>query len=227
MQTGRAERRALRYFIYIKLLGNEPLSFEHADYAAYELALQAQFALLCLKAGVEGARSARKHGDELIRKRGIFATAAELSSLSGPMILASTTDSAKNSPYRVTRSPTGTERHNCRRKIRHTSLWNALLHALELRDPNVCVYTCTVCGALHVGHDQTGRRPRPERAVRNRLNLIDQALRELDRGIIELRREKKVLSKKIRHLTFIPKISKIAIQLFCWVRPSRRSVDAV
>jgi hypothetical protein len=223
MQVGTAKRRALRYFIYIKLLGDEPLPFEHPDYGDYELALQAQFALLCLNAGAQAANSARKRGDKLIRGKGVLATVAEISSL--PMPTGSRIGSDRSGVSGILRSPTAGERSNCRRKIRHARLWNALSHALQLRDPNVCVYTCFVCDGLHVGHVQTGG-TKAERAARSRLYLINQALRELERVRIELRREKRTLSKKYGCLELIPQMTKVIIHLFCRGLPSRRSDGA-
>jgi hypothetical protein len=216
MQAGATQRRALRYAIYIRLLGDEPLSFEHSDYGAYELELHAQFALLCLKAGAHAARSARKRGEDLIRRKGVFATAAELSNPSATALV-SARDSATEERSDGRHSPTRTEKCNCRRKVRHARFWSALSHAAQLHDPNLCVYTCAVCNGLHVGHNRAERRPKAEETVRNQLDAINQAIRQLDRGRIHLRREKRTLLKRYGYLTLIPRISNVLIQLFCRV----------
>lgn len=45
MSTDAARRRALRFAIYINLLGRDPVRFNHGGYGKYEFALQEQFAI--------------------------------------------------------------------------------------------------------------------------------------------------------------------------------------
>ena len=45
-----------------------------------------------------------------------------------------------------------TDAEKCKRKLRHTDYWSALLHARALGVEHMVIYPCPVCDGLHLGH---------------------------------------------------------------------------
>jgi hypothetical protein len=78
-----SKRTALRFVVYIRALGGQPLPFEHRDYRAYAAALQSQFDKLRQTVDPATAREARIAGRALIREKTL--TIAEGNLLSATM----------------------------------------------------------------------------------------------------------------------------------------------
>lgn len=158
MPNGAEKRRALRTAIYIRLLGQKPIPFQHRSYGAYEFALLEQFAQLGQSVGYKNAVEARKQGDTLITRQGLIPTVRELFGTEHPehqpaVTLASTLQLIQSETAAAhSGGEKRMEKQICRRKLRHPDLLSALTHAARLNDPGLTIYECPFCDGLHVGH---------------------------------------------------------------------------
>lgn len=221
---GASKRTALRFVVYIRALGGQPLPFDHWDYRTYAAALQSQFDKLRQAADPAIAREARIAGRALIREKTLTVAAGDLLSAipsmtnsqreAGRATATVRETSPKNSDDLISVTTQEEEslksgglnskdRWNCRRKLRHRNYLSALHHASRLEHPDLNIYPCTVCDGLHVGHDSTGESVRWLRKASKKLRAIESRLHELDRERQELEGQKKTLLEERRCLLVV------------------------
>jgi hypothetical protein len=147
---GASKRTALRFAVYIRGLGGEPLPFAHTDYRAYTVALQRQYDNLRLALDPTVVKEARAAGRILIRRQSLAVAAGN--SISAIPSIAHCTDYQQNPSHAVsllktasaqrrgessmveaeagnlpkTQRQSAKDAWNCRRKIRHSDYLSAI-----------------------------------------------------------------------------------------------------
>ena len=180
---GKLKREALRLAIYIRMLGKSPVVSETNDWGVRATELRKQYESARGSTEAEKGRQGRIAGRGLIRKYGLVGAAQILL----PEIFRNVS-ACDDLPFADRCRPdskryTSKETWNCRRKLKHVDLLSALRHAEALGDPEMVVYACMICGALHVGHH-------PLRAkidkITSKLRMIAEDLSLLNRRRAEL-----------------------------------------
>lgn len=203
-------RTALRWVVYIRTMGGEPIPFQHGSHREWALALQRQHEQLRLGVAPEFCKTAKLSARALIKQKGYRRAANEAVPVSvctssaaepwgGPdgceYVPADTNDprgqllSAKE-PRALKRAENA-----CCHKVRHPHHLSAVLHAIRL-GKDVRVFECQACGFLHVGHDPETPGTRDYRRARKRLRAVEKRLLALDDEWIRIVREKQVLLRK-------------------------------
>jgi hypothetical protein len=92
-----SKKTALRFVVYIRALGGQPLPFDHRDYRAYAAALQSQFDKLRQAVDPAIAREARIVGRALIREKTLTIAAGDglSANISGPSVAHSQGDAGR------------------------------------------------------------------------------------------------------------------------------------
>jgi hypothetical protein len=211
-------RTAMRFAVYVRSLGAEPLPFRHKTYEAYAVALQRQYEELLRTVEPAIAREARIAGRVLIRKRTLQVAAGDLFPTQQPpkvvkspipdppAFAASMVEPGDVQPENACGGnggaeaslpgpglPTPNDIWTCRRKIRHFDYLSALKHASRLEDHDLHIYPCDVCMGLHVGHDPTRETFQKRKKLRKKLNMLARRLDVLEREKRQLEIQKLAL----------------------------------
>jgi len=212
-RMGASKRKALRFAVYIKCLGGEPLPHAHVDYRAYATALQSQYDRLKQTLDPAAVQEARKAGRLLIRRKSLTVVMEKVlpaissnppgighSHIQGSALPAESDRSsselclakAENIHPQVLRRAIVRDLRNCQRKMRHLDYLSALKHACRLGD-DINIYPCHLCRGLHVGHDPSSKKVKERKKVSRRLNVIAKRLEVLDRERHHLESERRVI----------------------------------
>ena len=216
-RMGASKRSALRFAVYIRCLGGEPLPFAHKGYRAYALALQRQYEQLRQTLDPVAAQEARRAGRLLIRQKSLLVAASnsflvippDSSTHDGQQDPGSTTMPAKSASTKINGSSATADSEgenlrkaqrlrmkdarNCRRKIRHSNYLSALQHACNLAQNDINIYPCPICDGLHLGHDPSSETVKKRKQVRKKLNRIAQRLQALEREKRQLEDQRRAL----------------------------------
>ncbi len=208
---------AMRFGVYIRCLGAEPLRLERRTYRAYAIALQRQYDELRRTVDPATARQAKSAGRALIRQHTFRAAAGDLfpAQPSRPakvhlpevpadeVLAVSEFDGQSWDTSRNTENTEGStmepalpkpkDMWNCRRKIRHSDYLSAMKHASRFAKENLDIYPCIVCGGMHVGHDPSSDKVQERKKARRELNLIAKRLEVLNREKRQLEEQKLAL----------------------------------
>jgi hypothetical protein len=140
------KRIAMRFALYIKTLGAEPIPLQHNGYRDYAIALQRQYEQLRIQLGSETVDQARRSARREIKKLTLSLAAQDLVPPVPPTPL---------KPRTKTSVPNSHEKWNCRRKLVHSNFLSALHHAHQLSigrgDTNLRIYPCLVCNGIQIG----------------------------------------------------------------------------
>jgi len=201
-------RTGLRFCVYIRAIGGEPVPFRHGSHREWALDLQRQHERLRRGTDPEHVKAAKSSAKALIRQMGYRKAAEEVvpvqvggagvqspcvhcgdySHLHAPAIA----DAIDEAQAAERGDADRLAELQCRRKLRHANYWTAVQHALHLgRD--VRTYPCPVCEGIHCGHPPESDLTRQYRRARKRLRVIDKRLVALDEEWIALVQEKKAL----------------------------------
>jgi hypothetical protein len=215
-KMGKSKQSALRFALYVKALGGEPVPFNQRDFGTYAIALQQQYEELRHSLDRKVVVEARNAARALIRKQTLavaaqaiipisqsasrdeealdaaFPTAGQINVTSNA-ILHEETRSCMPS-----RSDVSSSRAvwNCQRKIRHPDYLSAIKHARCLGDEELNIYPCSACSGLHVGHDPHSETVKQRRYARRQLQSIAKRLELLDTEKHRLRLQQKTLAEK-------------------------------
>jgi len=194
-RPGRNRRLVWRLTLFIKALGAIPSHDTGQHLPTYVAELQHQYQRLREELGPEACRTSRIAVRAAIRKYSLAKAASEFSCSGRPnldnvretMAEQKQQDSPSWPPVVLNSAALASatnrrELSNCRRKLRHTNVLSALLHASQLQDDDLHIYPCSLCQGLHVGHD-------PEWKAR-RYRQITAELRSLRHRLQELQHER-------------------------------------
>jgi hypothetical protein len=197
---------AMRYAVYLRFLGADPVQFRHRTYSDYATALQQQYDGLLRTVDPAIARQARITGRALIRKQTLPVAAGDLFCSSDNQDHAVPMTQKSRNPLRETATtaerlggpaledlPTSKDMWNCRRKIHHRDYLSAMQHAAALVDRDLQIYPCNVCMGLHVGHDPNSERQQMRKQIKKKLNLLTRRLDALENEKSQLEDEKRIL----------------------------------
>ena len=163
-KMGASKRTALRFAVYIRGLGGEPLPFAHKDYRAYAAALHRQYNKLRLAFNPTVVKEARAAGRLRIRRQSLVLAAGN--SLPGIPSIAHASDDQHNPSHALsllktaraqlrrassmgeveaenlpkTQRQSAKDAWNCRRKIRHSDYLSAIRHASRLQQQELNIY---------------------------------------------------------------------------------------
>lgn len=200
-KMGASKRSVLRFAIYIKGLGGEPLPYAYKDYRPYAVALQSQYDELRRTLDPTVVKAARTAGRNLIRTKTLSIAASDLvpsvfaiakpinaQQIPGKKVSTPRTDEAQDLPASSlvqeieVGNPVKTKRQNakdiwnCRRKLRHEDFLSALQHASQLGSDGIHIYPCLICSGLHVGHDPSNEIWKKRKKTRKKLIRLERRL---------------------------------------------------
>jgi hypothetical protein len=146
------KRTAMRFALYIKTLGEDPVPLQHNSYRDYAVALQRQYEELRLQLGSKRANQARRSARREIKKLTL--------SLAAQGLVAPVPPTPPKLLRTGTSAPNSHDKWNCRRKLAHSNFLSALHHAHQLSnargETNLHIYPCLVCNGIHIGHGKQG-----------------------------------------------------------------------
>jgi hypothetical protein len=204
-------RRALRFCVYIRCIGDDPIPFGHGSYSEWALELQRQHERLRQNVPPEFAAAAKASARDLISQKGYRRAAEEAQPIQmtvsdagkpgddpgGPVHEPATANDPSAAVLSAEeRRALKRDDYLCRRKLCHPDYWSAVLHLRRL-GPDIRIYECPVCGGLHLGHEPDSPRTRQYRRMRKRLRTVTKCLAALAQEQEALIRERTQLSHEI------------------------------
>lgn len=191
-------RLAIRFAVYIDLLGAIPIPYNGQSFKAFAAELDRQYQQLKTGLDAQIISGALKSGRILIREHGFaeierrLADAGTLDLLEHrPLRIAPRTADLSIGPQSIASlideriAPESRLIRNCRRKLRHTNYLTALLHARRLQEPDLQIYPCSLCQGLHIGHDP-GIQARRLRNLARELRLVERTIQDVEHRLAAL-----------------------------------------